>query len=269
MARQLFHSLFCLGAMCFGVNMAAEAQSTVPLGPALTESQLDALVAPVALYPDVLLAQVIQASMEPSAVVAAGDLLTNSSGKVQASPEWPGAVKALLHVPSALQLMDQSLPWMTRLGNAVKRSSKDVQAAVQRVRVKVIGAGNLVSDSKIHVARNEDVVLIELADPAVLCVPEYDPGEMFENHQADQADRDAWFSYGPPISIPGYKNVAEGLASVEYVHSAPQYHHHYYDRQSERETQTRGRRRRGGRLPWRGWQLDPLNHYHHELFHFH
>lgn len=267
MAGHLFRFLFCLGVMCFGANMAAEAQSTVPPGPALTEPQLDSLVAPVALYPDVLLAQVTQASMDPSAVVAAGDLLTNSSGKApQASPEWPGAVKALLHVPSALQLMDQGLPWTTRLGNAVKRSPEDVQAAVQRVRVKVLDAGNLVSDAKINVARNEDVVQIELADPAVLYVPQYDPAQMFEKHGAGS---DAWFSYGPPISIPGYKNVADGLASVEYVHSAPQYHHHYYEHQSERETQTREVRRGGRRLPWRGWQLNPLDHYHHESRHYH
>jgi len=267
MTGQFLRCLCCLGIILFGPVMAAPAQSLLPPGTPLTDPELDALVAPVALYPDLLLAQVVEASKDPSALVAAGDLVTKPGDNVKPPAGWPGAVKALMHIPSALQMMDESLPWTTRLGNAVKRSHPHVIEAVQRVRVKALDAGNLVSDDKQKVEQIGGVVKIELADPAVLYVPKYDPSQMFDKHGPDS---EPWLTYGPPITIPGFKNVADGLASVEYVHTEAQYHHHYYGEPAEETTRTRVVTTRGIRLrPWRGWRYDPFDHDHHGHHHHH
>lgn len=258
-AQTLFRHLACLAGLALGPTLAAQGAPTgPPVGPPLSDEQLEALVAPFALYPDLLVAQVIEASKDPSTLVAAGDLLASPGGGAKPPKQWPGAVKALLHVPTVIELMDQSLPWTTRLGNAVKRSHPPVLQAVQRVRVKVSAAGNLVSDDKLKVVPGgEGVLKIELVDPATLFVPEYDPEQLYVKHEAGG---EPWIHYGPGITIPGFKDVAAGLASAEYVHTEQQSHNHYYGEQGHTTTRVI---HTPGIARWSGWGYHNDNHHHH------
>ena len=269
MSAHLIRCLCCLGGMLLGPALVAQGASGPPPGPALGKSELDALVGPVALYPDLVLSHVIEASKDPAALVAAGDLLGKPGGDIKPEKSWPGAVKVLMHVPSVLQMLDSSLSWTTRLGNAEKRSPQELLAAVQRVRRKAKAAGNLVSDDKQKVVESGDLLKIELADPSVLYVPQYDPSQLFDGHESD-ADSDPWFTYGPAITITGYKNVATGLASLEYVHRSQVSHHHYYgDGSHDGQARPHEVYRVHNVYPWRGYGFDHHGHGHGHGGHHH
>ena len=147
----------------------------------LDAEALATLVAPVALYPDDLLAVVLPASTYPLQIVLAARLLEagreNADGEaVQPDAEWDDAVVALLNYPEALALMDGNLDWTRRLGEAVLVQEEDVIAAISAFREQAKDAGNLKSDGKQEVAVN-DVGAIEIkpAVPDEIYVPHYEP----------------------------------------------------------------------------------------------
>src|SRR5215470_9742642 len=116
--------------------------------------QLESLVAPIALYPDSLLAQVLAASTYPLQIVTAQRWVqqnSNLKGKqlVEAAgrQDWDPSVQALVVFPTVLQMLDQSLDWTTALGNAFLAQQSDVMAAVQRMRMKAQQSGKLQSDA--------------------------------------------------------------------------------------------------------------------------
>ena len=131
---------------------------------ALNETEIENLVAPVALYPDPLLDQVLDASQYPSDLVEAGDYLSDPKNKSK-DPKWPASVQALLDYPEVLSKLDDDLAWTTRLGNAEKAQKADVEKAVQIVRKKAQHAGNLTSTDKLTVVVVKDTIEIVPADP--------------------------------------------------------------------------------------------------------
>jgi len=117
--------------------------------------QLDSLVAPIALYPDPLLAQVFAASTYPLQIVEAQRWMqqyTSLKGRsltaAAAKQDWDPSIQALVVFPSVIQEMDQNLQWTTALGNAFLAQQEDVMAAVQRMRMKADAAGVLNSNSQ-------------------------------------------------------------------------------------------------------------------------
>ena len=157
---------------------------------ALKAEQLDALVAPIALYPDTLLAQVLMASTYPLEVVQAerwvmehksvdGDRLKNEVEK----QAWDDSVKSLVATPSALTMMSKKLDWTQKLGDAVLAQQPDVMDAVQRLRSKAYAAEKLKStkEQKVTVRQegNRQLVAIEPTDPNTLYVPYYDPAIVY------------------------------------------------------------------------------------------
>lgn len=115
-----------------------------------SSEQLDSLVAPIALYPDPVVAQVLVASTYPLEVVEAGRWLKqNSNLKGQAladaakQQKWDASVQALVALPDVLNRMDQNVGWTSDLGNAVLAQQADVMAAVQRMREKASNTGAL------------------------------------------------------------------------------------------------------------------------------
>ena len=150
----------------------------------LDAEALETLVAPVALYPDDLLAVVLPASTYPLQIVLAARFLEagseNADGDAtQPSEEWDDAVVALLNYPEVVALMDGNLEWTRRLGEAVLVQEEDVIAAISAFREQAKDAGNLESDGKQEVAVNEaGAIEIKPAVPDEIYVPYYEPAEV-------------------------------------------------------------------------------------------
>src|SRR6202167_966498 len=144
--------------------------------------QLQQLVAPIALYPDSLVAQVLAASTFPAQIVEADRWLQNNStlkgdALAQAVDQmsWDPSVKALTAFPSVLGNMDKNLSWTSSLGDAYYNQQQDVMDAVQFMRQKAQQAGNLKTTPQQTVTNQGATVVIQPADPQVVYVPAYDP----------------------------------------------------------------------------------------------
>jgi hypothetical protein len=156
----------------------------------LKPEQLDALVAPIALYPDALLANMLAASTYPLEVVQA-DRWLNEHKKLKGDAlktevdkqAWDDSVKALASTPSVLSMMNDKLDWTKELGDAVLAQQPDVMDAIQRLRLKAQDNKKLSStkEQKVSVQRQEDkeVIVIEQAQPDTIYVPYYDPATVY------------------------------------------------------------------------------------------
>jgi hypothetical protein len=196
-------SFFLSGCLVFattpGVLVAQNDQSAAqpPVQAAQqTPERLQQLAAPIALYPDALVAQILAAATYPDQVVEADrwlqqhtDLKGEQLGKEVDKQPWDPSVKALVEFPSVLANMDKNLSWTSSLGDAYVNQQQDVMNAVQVMRDRAEKAGNLKSTSQEKVSKHGKTIVIEPADPEVVYVPEYDP----------------WLVYGEPIGIwPGW-----------------------------------------------------------------
>ena len=161
-----------------------------------TPQQLQQLVAPIALYPDELVAEVLAAATYPTEVVEADRWLQenkNLQGKQLADEvdkqSWDSSVKALTEFPSVLSNMDKNLSWTSSLGDAYVNQQQDVMDAVQVMRQRADSAGNLKSNSQEKVKKQGKTIIIEPASPEVVYIPTYDP----------------WLVYGAPlVAWPGW-----------------------------------------------------------------
>lgn len=148
---------------------------------------LDDLVAPVALYPDALLAQVLVAATFPDQIVSAGALIERGDDMTDAelsdalaAEEWDPSVLALLSgFPTVIARMADDMDWTTQLGAAMLHQDGDVLQAVQRMRTRAEGAGNLVSNEAQVVERTDETISIRPANPDVVYVPDYDPDVVY------------------------------------------------------------------------------------------
>jgi uncharacterized membrane protein YgcG len=148
----------------------------------LTEEQLGRLVAPIALYPDSLVAQILAASTFPSQIVDAEEWLkahpnlsaANLAAQVDKQP-WEPSVKALVEFPSVLASLSSNLGWTSELGDAYYNQPEDVMQSVQDMRKKAEQAGNLKPTPDENVSEQNGQIVIEPVEPNVVYVPEYDP----------------------------------------------------------------------------------------------
>ena len=148
------------------------------------------MVAPIALYPDSLVAQILAASTFPEQVVEADrwvqahpDLKGEDLGQAVDQQPWDPSVKALTAFPSVLGNMDKNLSWTSSLGDAYYNQQQDVMDAVQVMRRRAQDAGNLKTTPQQTVTKQDSSVVIQPANPDVVYVPAYDP----------------WLVYGDPI----------------------------------------------------------------------
>jgi hypothetical protein len=160
-----------------------------PVAPAYKAEEIEALVAPIALYPDALLAQVLMASTYPLEVVQAARWAKANRGvkgeaavKAVEGQSWDVSVKSLAAFPQVLEAMDQKLDWTQKLGDAFLAQKEDVFSAVQRLRVRAQESGHLQSNEQQTVSVEQatgtppqTIVRIEPANPQVIYVPVYDP----------------------------------------------------------------------------------------------
>jgi hypothetical protein len=159
-------------------------------------SQLQALVAPIALYPDSLVAQILAGSTFPDQVAVADYWLQENtsltgSALMQAvdKQSWDPSVKALTQFPSVLGNMAKNLTWTSSLGEAYHNQQADVMTAVQTLRAQAQAKGNLKTSSQITVVQQSpQVIVIQPTNPQVVYVPQYNPTII----------------YGTPYVVPGY-----------------------------------------------------------------
>jgi Protein of unknown function (DUF3300) len=156
----------------------------------LNAGQLDALVAPIALYPDPLISEVLMASTYPLEVVEAARWVAAHKGlsgaqlKAEVSKQsWDESVKSLTATPSVLQMMNDKLEWTQKLGDAVLAQQPDVMGAIQRLRQRAHANNKLASNKQqtvtTHEERDTQVIDIEPAEPDMLYVPYYDPSVVY------------------------------------------------------------------------------------------
>jgi Protein of unknown function (DUF3300) len=154
--------------------------------PLMSAAQLDNLVAPIALYPDPLLSQVLVASTYPLEIVEAYQWLQANPGLTgpaltQAAQQqnWDPSVQALVMFPDVLKQLSEDITWTTSLGNAYLAQPQDVMNSVQQLRLQAQQAGQLASTPQQTVtvanAAGQPQVIIEPANPSVIYVPVYDP----------------------------------------------------------------------------------------------
>ncbi|HEX4141698.1 MAG TPA: DUF3300 domain-containing protein [Candidatus Methylacidiphilales bacterium] len=155
----------------------APVSSDTPSGPVqLTDADLQQLVAPIALYPDPMLALILQASTVPSDIVLANRWLNNGGSEDDIDAQtWDDSVKGLARYPDVLQMMDENLDWTNQLGAAVLAQQADVMRAVQEMRAKAQAQGNLETTAQQQVITQGSTIEIVPANPQVIYVPTYDP----------------------------------------------------------------------------------------------
>ena len=149
---------------------------------AATQPELDQLLAPIALYPDTLLSQILMASTYPLEVVEAArwsranpGLKGNDAVSAVEQKDWDASVKALAAFPQVLAMMDERLEWTERLGDVFILQEPVVMETVQSLRQKAYAAGNLSSSEQVYVYPEGNAIAIEPASPEVVYVPYYDP----------------------------------------------------------------------------------------------
>jgi hypothetical protein len=150
--------------------------------PAFSQAELDQMLAPIALYPDELLSQILMASSYPLEVVEAARwssahsvLRGEQAVRAAAGQPWDPSVKSLLAFPQILSMMDQRLDWTQRLGNAFLGQQQQVMETVQGLRQRAYAAGNLRSNEREVVEQQAGSIIIVPATPQVIYVPYYDP----------------------------------------------------------------------------------------------
>ena len=170
-----------LGSMLilvFALNALAQAPAA-PGGAAAPPSsgELDALVGPIALYPDDLVAIILPASTNPLQLVQADRYLDKRKAdpKLPLDEKWDDAVKSLLNYPEVVKKMSADLDWTSALGEAVVADQGAVLEGIQSFRRRAQAAGNLKSDDKQVVKAEKEIIIIEPADPQVIYVPQYTP----------------------------------------------------------------------------------------------
>lgn len=142
----------------------------------LSPESLQQLLAPIALYPDALIALILPASTVPSDIVLASRYLA-ANGDPQNIPNqpWDNSVKSLASYPQVVTWMDQNLQWTTTLGEAFIAQQADVMSAIQQLRAQAQLAGNLVDTPQQRIVKENTVIRIVPAEPDYLYVPQYDP----------------------------------------------------------------------------------------------
>jgi hypothetical protein len=142
---------------------------------------LDQLLAPIALYPDALIALILPASTAPSDVTLAARYLNANGDPAQIDNQpWDASVKALAHYPDVVKWMDANLQWTQAVGSAFAQQPADVMKSIQQLRTRARAAGTLVDTPQQQVVMEDGNICIVPAQPEVIYVPEYDPDAVYD-----------------------------------------------------------------------------------------
>jgi hypothetical protein len=183
------------------------AQNNIPV---FRQEELDQMLAPIALYPDSLLAQILMAATYPLEVVQADrwarankNLPPEARNDALDRQSWDPSVKALVPFPDVLAMMSEKLDWTQRVGDAFLAQEADVMATIQNLRARAYAAGNLRSTDQQLVRREDTIIVIEPARPQVVYVPVYSPTVVYGPW---------WYPAYPPYVVYPYRYYSPGAA---------------------------------------------------------
>ena len=207
----IFGLLAIAPLLAMSLSSFAEEESSVEF----SQAELDQMLAPIALYPDALLSQVLIASTYPLEIVQADrwvrtnkDLKTEDALKFAENKDWDPSVKALVAFPDILQRMSENVDWTQRLGDAFLDDEDEVMDTVQRLRKRAYASGNLEKAQHITVEQDNDNIVIEPAQERVVYVPVYDTRVVYGNW---------WWPEYPPV----YWNHPSSYAYVSGFYWGP------------------------------------------------
>ncbi len=202
--RFLIIAVICLGVFLF--IQIAQSKASTSYG--YTDQELDSLLAPIALYPDPLLAQMLPASTYPAEIADAEDWL-NRGGDVSRidAQAWDESVKTIAHYPDILNMMAAYLDWTADLGEAFLNQPEDVTRSIQRLRWQARNVGNLESTAQQTVMIDGDYIEIIPALPQYVYVPQYDPSAVYT---------ESWISGGPPFITFGLGLLIGSWLSMDF-----------------------------------------------------
>jgi hypothetical protein len=198
-----------LGLLLFGLLALSSIQAGECGAPSLylfTDQELDDLLAPIALYPDPLLAEILPASTYPEEVAAAAAWLS-SGGDPSGIDEqdWDEAVRAVAHYPNILFMMSGDMDWTADVGDAFLNQPEDVTRSIQRLRWAARTVGNLVSNHEQTVVIEGEYIQIIPAQPQYIYVPRYDPAVVYV--QRPVVGISPFITYGFGLAIGGWLSM--------------------------------------------------------------
>lgn len=228
--------IFCLvTGLCLAPQQTRAQENSSPI---TTESysreELAQMLAPIALYPDALLSQVLMAATYPIEVIEADRWVKQHPGLTDdaldaklLNQEWDPSVKAICHFPSILAQMSERIAETTNLGNAFLAQESEMMDVIQQLRASAYNAGNLNSNSEQKVIVEQETIVIEPADPEIIYVPYYDPYYIYGSW---------WYPAYPPyywvppgvsigIGISFWPGVYFGFTFVDWAYF--DWHRHY------------------------------------------
>lgn len=204
-----------------------------------SQAELDQMLAPIALYPDALLMQILMASTYPLEVVEAARW-SRKHGRPEGQravravehKAWDPSVKSLVAVPNILDMMDKKLDWTERLGEAFLAQQEDVMDTIQDLRERAMEEDYLASNNQVRVIDRRGYIVIETVNPEVVYVPYYDPLVVYGNWW--------WPAYRPVYWEPWpnyhqhHHNIGHAIlwgatiaVGVGYLFGTPDWHHHH------------------------------------------
>lgn len=217
----LFAALLLLGLAAVGTARAQgdypeSADTAEQSGDTLfTAEELDDLLAPIALYPDPLLAQILPAATFIDQIDEAARFVRQygKTARIDDQP-WDVSVKAMAHYPDVLFMMDQKNDWTVSLGQAFINQQQDVMDAIQRLRAEAQAEGNLVSTPQQEVVDEDNYISIVPAAPELVYVPQYDPLMVYMESSPLTASLP---SASGLRSAPGWTAIATGMGAASFI----------------------------------------------------
>jgi hypothetical protein len=193
--------ILCLLAF-FSIEAWAEEQSLI-YSVSFTDQELDDLLAPIALYPDPLLAQMLPSSTYPQEIQDAQALLERGGNISDIDGQnWDESVKAVARYPDVLKMMADNIDWTANLGDAFLNQPEDVTNSIQRLRWQAKNMGNLVSNDKQEIYIEGDSITIIPVQPQYIYVPQYDPVIVYVKRPAPHFP--PFILFGPPLLLGGW-----------------------------------------------------------------
>jgi hypothetical protein len=213
MKKVLMRTCLWLLVLSLMVPAGGFAQDTGSPPPVFRQEELDQMLAPIALYPDSLLIQLLMAATYPLEVVQAArwvnqnpNLKGDNLAVALEQKYWDPSVKSLVNFPSVLTMMNDQLEWTQNIGDAFLGQKEQVMATVQKLRAKAHAQGTLETTREQVVVVEEKTIVIEPANPQVIYVPAYDPFYVYGPW---------WYPAYPPYYYypPGYVAVRSGIVT--------------------------------------------------------
>ena len=213
MKKVLMRACLCLLVLSLIIPAGGFAQDADTAPPIFRQEELDQMLAPIALYPDSLLVQVLMAATYPLEVVQAArwvsanpNLRADEMANILDKKIWDPSVKSLVNFPSILTMMSDKLEWTQDIGDAFLGQKEQVMDTVQDLRAKAYTLGNLATTYEQVVVVEEDTIVIEPASPQIIYVPIYNPTVVYGPW---------WYPAYPPYYYhpPGYAVARAGVIS--------------------------------------------------------